>query len=215
MLYCQSPNKNTLGTVNALYNFLETSAKRHSKFETIQKAINSAKPPTTLKHLCETRWASRYRAVHAVKELFDAVVKVLQDIEEKDGKPGADAASLLKSISTFSFFFVIVCLDAVFCVVNILPHYLQEKIMTFSRARTCTKSIVSTLSQYRSDEKFESLWKVASDKQTQLELEPSTLPRHRRIPRRIDDGQAESEQYSSVATGVFQNFLLQHVGLLF
>ena len=64
--------------------------------------------------------------IHAVKELFDAVVKVLQDIEEEDGKAGADAAVLLKSISTFSFFFKIVSLDAVFHVVNILSVYLQK-----------------------------------------------------------------------------------------
>ena len=189
--------RNTLGSVNALYDFLEASAKRHSKFEVVQKAINTAKPPTTLKHLCETRWASRYRAVHAVKDLYDAVIKVLQDIEQEDGKAGADAASLLKSISTFSFFFIVLCLDAVFSVINILSQYLQEKTMTFSRARTCTKSILSTLSQFRNDQKFESLWKVASEKQAQLELEPPTLLRHRRIPRRID-GEAENEQYSSV-----------------
>ena len=39
---------------------------------------------------------------------------------------------------------------------------------------------------------------MASEKQTQLELEPPILPRHRRIPHRIDDGLAENEQYSSV-----------------
>ena len=118
--------RNTLGTVNALYDFLEASAKRHSKFEAVQKAINAAKPPTTLKYLCETRWASCYQAVHAVQELYDAVVKVLQDIEQEDGKTGADAALLLKSISTFSFFFIILCLDAVFSVVNILSVFARE-----------------------------------------------------------------------------------------
>ena len=51
--------RNTLGIINALYDFLEASTKRHSiLFEAVQKAINTAKPPTTLKHLCETRWAS-------------------------------------------------------------------------------------------------------------------------------------------------------------
>ena len=55
------------------------------------------------------------------------MVKVLQDIEQEDGKAGADAASLLKSISTFSFFFIVVCLDTVFSVINILSQYLQEK----------------------------------------------------------------------------------------
>ena len=93
---------------------------------------------------------------------------------------------------------MIVCLDAVFHVVNILSVYLQEKTITYSRARTCTKSILATLTEYRSDEKFASLWKVATEKQTQLDLEPPTLPRHRRIPRRIDDGIADNEQYSSI-----------------
>ena len=108
--------------------------------------MNTAKSPTTLKHLCETRWAFHYRVVRAVKELYDAVVNVLQDIEQEDGKAGADAASLLKLISTFSFFFIFVCLDAV---INILSQYLQEKTMTFSRDRICIKSILSTLFQYR------------------------------------------------------------------
>ena len=49
--------RNTLGTVNALYDFLQAPTKRQSKFEA---AINTAKSPTTLKNLCETRWASRY-----------------------------------------------------------------------------------------------------------------------------------------------------------
>ena len=39
------------------------------------------KPPTTLKNLCETRRASRYRAVHAVKEVYDTMVKILRDID--------------------------------------------------------------------------------------------------------------------------------------
>ena len=34
---------NTLGTVNALYDFLEASATRHNKFEAVQKAIKYCK----------------------------------------------------------------------------------------------------------------------------------------------------------------------------
>ena len=77
-----------------MYDFLEASSKRHSKFEAVQKAISTAKPPTTLKHLCETRWVSRYRAVHAVKELYDAVVKVLQDIQCSPQGLSAEQAAL-------------------------------------------------------------------------------------------------------------------------
>ena len=96
--------RNALGTINTLYDFLEASVKWHSKFEIVQKVLNGAKPPITLKHLYETRLTSHYRAVHAIKELFEAVTKVLQELKEEEGKTGADAALLLKSIyiSTFS-----------------------------------------------------------------------------------------------------------------
>ena len=57
-----------IGAVNALYYFLEASAKRYSKFEAVQKAINTAKPPTTLK-------PGGFRAVHARKNLYDACSK--------------------------------------------------------------------------------------------------------------------------------------------
>ena len=45
----------------------------------------------------------RYQAIHAVKELFDAVVKVLQDIEEEHSKAGADAAVVEININIFIF----------------------------------------------------------------------------------------------------------------
>ena len=61
------------------------------------------------------------------------MIKVLQDIEQEDGKAGTDAASLLKSILTFSFFFIVLCLDAVFSVINILLQYLQKTMTLTSK----------------------------------------------------------------------------------
>ena len=58
-----------LGTVSSLYNFLESSAKRHAKLAEVQRASSTGRsnhPAVTLKRLCETHWSSRYHSVHAV-----------------------------------------------------------------------------------------------------------------------------------------------------
>ena len=102
-LSCIKEVRNVLGTVNRLYDFLEASAKRHEKFQDIQRALNASRPPTTLKHLCETRWASRYRAVYSLNSSFEAVMVTLQAISDEDPRTGHEADSLLKAIATFTF----------------------------------------------------------------------------------------------------------------
>ena len=77
---------NVLGTVNSLYDFLEGSAKRHAKFTEVQhmSASSGNHPLVTLKRLCETRWAARYRAVHAVFTNYSAILETLTFISEED-----------------------------------------------------------------------------------------------------------------------------------
>ena len=100
--------RNALGTVSSLYTFLEGSAKRHAKLTEIQQASATGSgnhPALTLKRLCETRWSSRYRSVHAVFSNFSAILETLTFVSENDtSKSGADAHSLFLNVSTFQFF---------------------------------------------------------------------------------------------------------------
>lgn len=82
--------RNVLGTVNSLYDFLEGSAKRHAKFTEVQhtSACSGNHPQVTLKRLCETRWAARYRAVHAVFTNYLAVLETLSFQRKTRANPG-------------------------------------------------------------------------------------------------------------------------------
>ena len=133
-----------------------------------------------------------------MKELFESIIKVLEEIEKEPGKPGANADALLQSVATFSFFLIVCWLDEIFCVINVLSQYLQGENVTFSQVKTCTTSILVTLDQYRCDDHFDRLWGLALEKQSELNLEPPQLPRRHRVPRRVDDGRTEGEQYESV-----------------
>ena len=143
-----------MGTVNSLYSFLEASAKRHERFQEIQKALSASKPPTTLKRLCETRWASRYRAVHSLKNNFKAVTLTLQAISDEDPRTGHETDSLLKVISSFVFYFYIIILDSLLKVTGVLSDYLQGEVVLLSNATNAAANTISTLKSYCTDAKF-------------------------------------------------------------
>ena len=71
---CQSIKeiRNTIGTLNCLYAFVERSAKRHALFHGLQ-----AENARALKQLSETRWASRFTAFKAVKETLPFILQFL------------------------------------------------------------------------------------------------------------------------------------------
>ena len=185
--------RNVLGTVNRLYDFLEASAKRHERFQEIQKALISSKPPTTLKHLCETRWASRYRAVHSLKSSFEAVLQTLLAISDEDPRTGHEADSLHKAIASFAFFFYVTILDSLLKVTSVLSDYLQGEQVLLSTAKNAAASTISTLKSYRSDAKFDEFWAAAEHVSSELDLEPMHLPRKRKVPRRFDEGTSEGD----------------------
>ena len=53
--------------------FVERSAKRHALFQHIQ----GDKEKTTLKKLCETRWASRYFSLKAIVQTYSSILTFL------------------------------------------------------------------------------------------------------------------------------------------
>ena len=68
--------RDCLDLISSLATFINDSAKRHALF----KHLQDPKHATTLKQLCETRWASRSRALKAVKQSFPAIMTFLKVI---------------------------------------------------------------------------------------------------------------------------------------
>ena len=192
--------RNVLGTVSSLYNFLEGSAKRHAKLAEMQHASvtgSSNHPAVTLKRLCETRWSSRYRSVHAVFYNYSAILETLTFISEEDtSKSGADANSLFLNVSTFQFFFYIKLLTALLEVTNVLSEYLQHEQINMREAKEVADSSILTLEGFRTDEKFNNFWTEACKAMTDHDLQEPTLGRSHRPPRRIAEGSSSGDAFS-------------------
>ena len=77
------------GTANSLYDFLKSSEKRHVKLQEVksrQVELGESRRLTSLKHTCETRYNLRHGAVHSVEGQFQAVIKTLEVIFDKDAR---------------------------------------------------------------------------------------------------------------------------------
>lgn len=190
--------RNCLGQINALYNFLEASSKRHCLFTARQQEITGGKKCKTLKLLCETRWASREKAVSSIMENFEIIVSVLEELSDEPGKLGGEANSLLKSCATFEFFFYMSLLNEIFHITSTLSDYLQSTKISVGSAVKLAKSCCTILQSRRTDDYFNQLWLKANDNTTDLNLEQPALPRKKRLPRRIDDGASSGDHHETV-----------------
>ena len=194
--------RNVLGVVNSLYKLLEGSAKRHSRFQAIQEKLGGSS--VTLKRLCETRWSSRYEAVHAIKSSFDAIIHTLEAISTEDAELGPEASCLLKSVQTFHFFFYISVLEEVLGKTAVLSRYLQGRRVELSGVKSKVSSTIKAVGALRED--FQDVWKNTEDIASKLSLELPQLPRKRKVAQRLamDGGgtpyypQSCQEQYKLV-----------------
>ena len=194
---CQSIQdvRNAFGILASIYNFIEGSAKRHHVFQTIMK--ESGDKVVTLKRLCETRWHCRYESVRAIKLTFKSLCCALNEINEQESnQTGAEAMILLKSVTTFEFIFSITILESVFSLTNMLSKQLQERGADISNLQLKVNAVIDTLKLRRSEQHFKSLWDEVTAISQELDLEPPSLPRHRKVPRRIDDA-SEGVSFSS------------------
>ena len=167
--------RNAIGNVNCIFSLIGASAKRSGIFREIQKDSNAE---TTLKRLCETRWASRSRSFSAVLENFPVICAALKAIDTQDKNPSAANAMLLyKAIHSFEFVFVITLLDILFEITNHLSELLQKVEQDYASAVLLAKIAIDDINLRRSDEYFEKFWKYMNEVSEINEIDLPSLPR--------------------------------------
>jgi hypothetical protein len=187
--------RNALGTLNSMHSFIEGSAKRHDIFKGIATLEDCY---IALKHLCETRWASRKRSVSAMKTTFSAVLKSLKHIDEVDKSPaGANANSLLKAASQFEYLFVIYLLDEIFNITGGLSQALQEIKLDVISAQNLIESTIKALENLNNVDKFDSIYNLCIDFAKENEIDLPKLKRQANKPARFREVDSTSVVFST------------------
>ncbi|PFX12983.1 Zinc finger MYM-type protein 1 [Stylophora pistillata] len=182
------PLRNALGTIQALYNFLEASPKRHTLFNDTEVQGKDLK--LTLNSLTTIRWSCRWEAAKA--NGTDCKSLLIQS-SDKDPKTYSESRALFNAICDLEFVFGLCVLKVILCSTNSLCRYLQGKTVDVISARRNADLTIQTLRQCRSEESFKSVWQLASPMglkmknwltNSQFELRETRAPRQT-PPRRL------------------------------
>ena len=180
--------RDILSLVNDLANFFRESAKRSGILECVTSDVCGSGTDTKLQPLCPTRWVVRARALNALLQHYEAVIKALDKLSDEPGPTGAKAEGFCSKLMSFDCLLYLKISQRVFSIVEQLASSLQKKTMTLSDARENVSNVVSSLKSMRCESHFTDIWGDVTRLADNLNLPKPELPRRRKLPRRIDDG---------------------------
>ena len=181
--------RNVLKVIQDLIAFIRGSPKRMAWFNQFNEGdIFSDKK--SLRPFCPTRWTMRLVSLEAICRNYKAILNWLANVDATEkNDSGAKASGFLQSLSSFNTFFLIEVLRMVFTIVEGGGSDLQGKQLSFSKSEEVIKCIKESVSNARKESYFSNIWQASQNILTVNDLiEEPSLPRQRKVPKRIDDG---------------------------
>ncbi len=186
---CIPECRDAMNQVRDIVNFVRDSPKRLAWFNSFQERDTGA-----LRPLCPTRWTMRISSVRSVLDNYSELLSFMRDISETErGEIGYKSSGYLKQLQTFSMFFSLKLLYAVFVRSESLAQSLQSPKLSLSMADSMVNALSSVWDGLRSDTAFSELWQAVLLEADSLEVDAPVLPRVRRVPRRLDEGGPQHE----------------------
>lgn len=189
-------------------NLICASPKRAAVFVDLQSQSPELSL-SSLRPLCPTRWTTREQSIHSVLMNYSVVEETLQVIAETDmSDAGTKANGLLHIMKTFSFYFALRTGMIVFQRTELLSRLLQSSTISVPEALKAAEQTRANLQFYREEGSWQEMWTSFQRDAARLNLDPPTVPRLRRPPRRLDEGALPctqtAEQYYRM---IFYQFL--------
>ena len=129
-----------LSTLKSLFNFINRSSIRLSRFNDIQIVLKH--PQLKLIQPGDTRWLSYYRCINAVIRCYEALMITLEHIANERGEESPDASGLLSILQCKSTIFILHSLEPILEALSTLSKSIQTKNADFNLLE---KSMLATL----------------------------------------------------------------------
>jgi Domain of unknown function (DUF4371) len=191
-----------LDLVHHLVTFIRLSAKRTDVLNRMQmmasidveelEAANTTmhiNSNTSLRPLCPTRWTVRASAISSVLVNYEHLLAALQHIGSDRTTP-ADAAStargLQKTLQSTEAYFSCVVAHRLFALTDAFAKSIQSPTMTITEVLRRKRHVLNELLVFR--EQFDIFFDNAVAEAVNLDLDEIQLPRRRRVPARLVEG---------------------------
>ena len=186
--------RDALALANDMSTLIHSSPKRLALFRYLKEQLSPGSPG--LKPLCPTRWTVRTGAIDAILKNYSVISEELEQIEvESHSESSRKALGLLALMERFSTYFGLKLSFLVFSATEQASSTLQYKDINAQEAAMAIDAARSFLGRQRSDSAFDGFYQSVVNEASNYTQDP-TLPRQKRIPRRLDDG-ASNHVYSS------------------
>ena len=172
--------------IQGLIAFIHRSPKRMAWFNQFHES-DSFSDGNSLRPFRPTRWTMRLVSLEAICRNYTAILNWLTDVDATEkNDSGAKASGFLEALSTFNTFFLIEVLRMVFTIVEGGSSDLQGKQLSFGKSEEVIKCIKESVLNARKESYFSSIWQASQNMLTVNDLiEEPSLPRQRKVPRRI------------------------------
>jgi len=141
---------------------------------------------SSIKPLCPTRWLCRGPSIQRVLEQYEAVLQSLERMSTQNtSETTTKVRGLLLRFQDGVLFLGLEVAMTVIAVLEELNTALQARDATVSGMLEAVTNARMQLSQFRSDDNFQSILASADNAVRQLDLKPISLPRQRRLLRRV------------------------------
>ena len=150
-----------------------------------------------IKALCPTRWTARTEALSALLSDYSILMETLDEIHQTTrDEYGYKAAGLLSALEKFSTLFGLKLSHLVFGASETLSITLQGKDTTLQEALSAVNLTKAFYKRQRTDEAFHRFFADVVRMAREVNIGDPQLSRHRRVPRRLDEG-SQPHRYDS------------------
>ena len=182
--------KDSLDTTYEITKLVKKSPRRDAIFKRLKEEM--AVDSLGIRVLCPTRWTVRAEALKSVLDNFDVLLRLWDESLEivKDTEMKARIQGVSAQMKKFDFFFGVSLGYLIMRHTDNLSRTLQKKEMSAAAGQEVMLLTLSSLKSVRDDSSFELFWQRVCASAEEVDVDKPTLPRRRKVPRRIDDGEA-------------------------
>jgi hypothetical protein len=140
--------------------------------------------------LCPTRWTVKAEALKSILDNFNVLLELWYESLEivRETVMKAWIQGVAAQMKKFDFYFGMSLSLLILRHTDNLSRTMQKVDMSAAEGQDVMCLTLSTLKSLRNDSSFDHFWQRVCTSSEELDIEKPTLPRHRKVPRHLDDG---------------------------
>ena len=205
--------KDSLDTTYEITKLIKKSPRRNRCFDKIKAEM--APDTAGVRMLCPTRWTVRADALQSILNNYEVLQELWIESHDfvKDTEMKARICGVESQMKTFNFLFGLVLGDLILRHSDNLSRTLQKTDISAAEGQEVANLTKRTLQSLRCDSMFDLFWEKITNKGKELQVSDPSLPRQRRIPRRLDEGSSEHE-YPATPKDYFRRIYFEALDLI-